>query len=123
MRLKSFIPLLFSFFYYSAHSQTSYASWKDDTVLRKKFFEESIQKKQALIAASPKQYAKDYKEIYEHQFGEIEDLWKGTRTLTSPEINDYLQASLRKLLLQTQNYNEAMPVLFLPATAGLTQLA
>lgn len=98
LRLKSFILLLFSFLYYSAHSQTSYSFWKDDEILRKKFLDESVRKKQALLDASPKQYAKDYKEIYDHQFGEIEDMWKGTRTVTSPEINNYLQSIVKKII-------------------------
>ena len=98
LRLKSFILLLFSFLYYSAHSQTSYSFWKDDEILRKKFLDESVRKKQALLDVSPKQYAKDYKEIYDHQFGEIEDMWKGTRTVTSPEINNYLQSIVKKII-------------------------
>jgi Zn-dependent protease with chaperone function len=98
LRLQSFILLLFSALCVSAQSQNLYSFWKDDTLLRKKFLDASIEKKQALIAASPKQYAKDYKEIYNHQFDEIEDLWKGTRAVTSPEINSYLQNIVKKII-------------------------
>lgn len=98
LRLKSFILFLFLALCISAQSQNAYSFWKDDTVLRKKLLEESIRKKQTLLAASPKQYVKDYKEIYEHQFGEIEDMWKGTRTVTSPEINNYLQSIVKKII-------------------------
>ena len=98
LRLQLLILLLFSGLCFVAQSQNSYNFWKDDTLLRRKFFDESMQKKQSLIAASPKQYAKDYKEIYEHQFDEIEDLWKGTRAVTSPEINTYLQAIVKKII-------------------------
>jgi Zn-dependent protease with chaperone function len=98
LRLKSFVLPFFSLLCISAHSQNVYSFWKDDTVLRKKFLDESKQKKQALIAALPKQYSKDYKEIYERQFAEIEDLWSGTRPATSPEINNYLQSIVKKII-------------------------
>jgi hypothetical protein len=99
LRLKSFVLLLFVYVLNTtAQSQVTYTFWKDDIRLRNKYFEESMQKKQTLIAASPKQYAKDYKEIYEHQFGEIEDVWKSTRAVTSPEVNSYLQSILKKII-------------------------
>ena len=98
LRLPSFILLLVSFLCSLAHSRNSYSFWKDDTILRKKFLDESKQKKQALVAASPKQYAKDYKEVYEHQFEEIEDMWSGTRAVTAPEINNYLQSIVKKII-------------------------
>jgi hypothetical protein len=99
LRLRSFILLLFSLLCISAHSQNVYSFWKDDTLLRKKFLDESMQKKQPLIAASPKQYAQDYKKIYELCFDEIEDLWNSTRSVTSPEVNNYLQSIVTKIIV------------------------
>ena len=64
LQLKSFILSILSFVFVPAQSQSAYNFWKDDTVLRNKFLQESIQKKQSVLAAAPKQYAKDYKEIY-----------------------------------------------------------
>jgi Zn-dependent protease with chaperone function len=87
------IPVLFS----TAQSQTSHIFWKDDTLLRKKYFDQSLQKKQALITSVPKQYARDYKEIYDHQFGEIGNLWNSTRPVTSPEVNNYLQSIVKEI--------------------------
>jgi hypothetical protein len=99
LRLRSTILLIFfvQAIYTTAQSQASYSFWKDDASLRKEYYVESLQKKQALIAASPKQYAKDYKEIYNLQFDEIEDLWTGTRAVTSTEVNDHLQAVVKKV--------------------------
>jgi Zn-dependent protease with chaperone function len=100
LQKKSSVLILFSvlFQYAAAQSQSNYVFWKDDTLLRKKYYDISMQKKQQLIAALPKQYAKDYKEIYEHQFGEIGDLWKSSRAVTSAEANNYLQFIVKKIV-------------------------
>jgi predicted Zn-dependent protease len=99
LRLRSTVPLILFFQAISstAQSQTSFSFWKDDASLRKKYYVESLQKKQALIEAAPKPYAKDYKEIYNQHFVEIEDLWTGTRAVTSTEVNDYLQTVVKKI--------------------------
>jgi hypothetical protein len=81
-----------------AQSQALYSFWKDDASLRKKYLEESMQKKQAVMAALPRQYAKDYKEIYEYQFNEIGDMWGGTRAVTAHSVNDYLQSIVKKII-------------------------
>jgi Zn-dependent protease with chaperone function len=98
LRLRSFVLLALIILYYTAQSQTSFVLWKDDTLLRKKYYNESLQKKQALMAALPKSYTKDYKEIYEHQFDEISYLWKSTRVVTSPEANGYLQSIVKQII-------------------------
>ena len=82
----------------TAKSQDAYSFWKDDIALRKKFYDESMQKKHSTLAALSKQYAKDYKEIYDHQFGEIEDLWNSTRPVTFPEVHNYLQTIVKKII-------------------------
>jgi hypothetical protein len=81
-----------------AQPGNSYNLWKDDTMLRKQYYEESMRKKQALLSACPKTYEKDYKAIYEHQFAEIGELWKGTRAVTATEVNNYLQAIVRRII-------------------------
>jgi hypothetical protein len=99
LHLKFFIPSLctISVLFLAAQSPNSHIFWKDDTLLRKKYFEQSMQKKQGLIASVPKQYARDYKEIYDHQFGEIGNLWNTTRAVTAPELNNYLQSIVKKI--------------------------
>jgi len=100
LQLRCFILLFFTgpILCLTAKSQSSHIFWKDDSLLRKKYFDQSMQKKQALIAAVPKLYAKDYKEIYDHQFGEIQDLWTGTRAVTFPDVNNYLQSIVREIV-------------------------
>jgi len=87
-----------SFLFVVAQSQTSYIFWKDDTLIRKKYYDISMQKRRALIDATPKLHAKDYKEIYNHQFDEIGNLWKSTRPVTAPEVNNYLQSIVKKIV-------------------------
>ena len=98
LRLPSFILCLLSVLSISAHSQGSYSFWKDDTLLRRRFLDESRQKKQALINSASGQYAKDYKEVYGLEFEGIEDMWKGTGVVTAPEVNKYLQAIVKKIV-------------------------
>jgi hypothetical protein len=75
-----------------AQGQPVYSFWKDDTILRKKYYQQSLRKKDQFITAAGKEYAKDYKEIYEVQFTEIGEIWQSTRAVTAPEINEYLQS-------------------------------
>jgi hypothetical protein len=97
---KSFILcyLIFSTVCQTVYPQSAFPFWKDDMALRKKFHDESMQKKQSLITVLPKQYTKDYKEIYEHQFREIEELWDGTRAVTDPDVNNYLQSIVKRII-------------------------
>lgn len=81
-----------------AQSPGNYVFWKDDENLRKNFYDESLRKNRLLISNSPKQYAKDYKEIYDQQFDEILDLWNSKRPVTSPAVNNYLQSIVKKII-------------------------
>jgi Zn-dependent protease with chaperone function len=98
MFLKAFVILVFlPCLQAIAQQENSYNLWKDDTVLRNKYYEESMRKKQVLLSACPKIYEKDYKAIYEHQFDEIGELWKDSRAVTATEINGYLQAIVKNI--------------------------
>jgi Zn-dependent protease with chaperone function len=79
-------------------SQTVYSIQKDDTILRKNYYEQSIKKKELLFASIGKEHARDYKNIYEEQFKEIGKLWQSTRPVTSPEAHTYLQSIVQKIV-------------------------
>lgn len=99
LRSKFFIVLIFiQILSVVAKSQNSYPFWKDDVSLRRKYQEESNQKKQSVLSSLPEQHAKDYKAIYELEFDEINDLWSGTRTVTAPDANGYLQSIVKKII-------------------------
>ena len=81
-----------------AQLQPAYSFQKDDTVLRKKYYDQSVKKKELILASVGKENAKDYKNIYEEQFKEITELWKGSRPITSPEAHAYLQLIVQKVI-------------------------
>jgi Zn-dependent protease with chaperone function len=81
-----------------AQLQPVYSFQKDDTILRKKYYDQSVKKKELILASIGKENAKDYKNIYEEQFKEITELWKGSRPITSPEAHAYLQSIVQKVI-------------------------
>jgi Zn-dependent protease with chaperone function len=81
-----------------AQLQPVYSFQEDDTLLRKNYYEQSVKKKEQLIAAVGKENAKDYKQMYEQQFEAIGELWKSTRPVTSPEAHAYLQSIVQKII-------------------------
>jgi hypothetical protein len=81
-----------------ARLQSVYSFPKDDTVLRKNYYDQTTKKKELALASVGKQYAKAYKEIYEDQFEEIGGLWQSTRPVTSTEAYSYLQSVVQKII-------------------------
>ena len=78
--------------------QFAYSLQKDDTVLRKNYHDQSLKKKELLLASIGKENAKEYKNIYDQQFEAIDELWKSTRPVTSPEAHAYLQSIVQKII-------------------------
>jgi Peptidase family M48 len=76
-----------------------YSFQKDDTILKKKYFEQCIRKKDVLLASLSSQYAKDYREIYDDQFNEIGNLLQSTRSVTAPKAHNYLQTVVQKIII------------------------
>jgi Zn-dependent protease with chaperone function len=93
--IAAFFILHFSCF---SQLQPAYSFQKDDTVLRKKYYDQSVKKKELILASVGKENVKDYKNIYEEQFKEITELWKGSRPVTSPEAHAYLQSIVQKVI-------------------------
>jgi len=81
-----------------AQLQPVYSFQKDDTVLRKKYYEQALQKKKDLLQSMGKENAKDYKEIYEDQYKQIGLFLQSTRTVTAPEPDKYLQSIVQKII-------------------------
>lgn len=85
-------------FNHIATAQSLYAFQQDDTLLKREYYEQSQQKKIRLLSFVKKQYASDYKKIYEDQFKEIGKLWQSSRSVTAPGAHDYLQAVVSRLV-------------------------
>jgi len=77
---------------------TGFVFQKDDTLLRNNYYNQSVKKKEQLIAALGKDHPKDYKKIYDEQFDEISKLWLSTRPVTYAEAHSYLQAIVKKII-------------------------
>lgn len=90
--------LLLAGFCCAAQEQASYNFQQDDTLLRKKYFDQSVKKKQLLIASVGKENAADYKNIYEQQFKGIDGIWTSSRPVTSSEAHNYLQSIVQKII-------------------------
>lgn len=82
----------------NAQLQQPYLFEKDDSLLKKKYFEQASQKQNALLASLDKKYKDEYKKIYVKRFEQISELYKSSRVVTEPEAHDYLQAILKKII-------------------------
>ncbi|HEX7845668.1 MAG TPA: M48 family metallopeptidase [Chitinophagaceae bacterium] len=100
--MKPYKLILFFFlviFHYGIAAQviSVHTFQKDDSLLKKTFYDESLRKKKLLIASAEKKLAADYKKIYDEQFDAITDIWKGSRPITSADAHSYLQAVVKKI--------------------------
>ncbi|HET9432086.1 MAG TPA: M48 family metallopeptidase [Chitinophagaceae bacterium] len=76
-----------------------YIFQKDDSLLKRNYYNQVIHKKKSLVSSvEKKQYATDYKKVYETQFKEISELWLSSRIVTASPAHDYLQAVLKQIL-------------------------
>jgi predicted Zn-dependent protease len=99
-RRKSAIFLLFFLISLScvAQLQPVYTFQKDDSLLKKGYYDQSAKKKAVLLASVDKKTAPDYKKIYEDQFREIGRLWQSDRAVTAPVAHAYLQSVVQKII-------------------------
>jgi Zn-dependent protease with chaperone function len=82
----------------AAQMQPVYLFQKDDSLLKKKYYDLSAKRKDLLISALARANASDYKKIYEERLNEVGVLVKSTRCVTSPEASNYLQALVQKII-------------------------
>jgi len=82
----------------SAQLQPVYSFQKDDTILKKTYYDRSVGKKEILLNLIDKQNAQDYKKIYEDHFKEIGRLWQSDRSVTDPAAHGYLQSIVQKII-------------------------
>ncbi len=85
-----------------SQSPAGYIFQKDDTILRKKYYDESIRKKTLAFQSIGKEYASDYKKVYDDQFKLIESFWKSGSVVTDPEVNGYLQKIVHKIITDNE---------------------
>jgi len=91
------LSILLSISVFSQLRQPVYKFQKDDTLLRKKYYQEALNDKTALISSLGPTYKKDYQEVYETRFKEVADLLQTSRSVTEPFAHNYLQSVLKKI--------------------------
>ncbi|MEP7376638.1 MAG: M48 family metalloprotease [Chitinophagaceae bacterium] len=101
MRIERSAVFLLIFFIASscaAQLQPVYTFQKDDSLLKKNYYDQSAKKKDILLASVDKKNLPDYKKIYENQFKEIGQLWQSDRSVTAPGAHEYLQSVVQKII-------------------------
>ena len=71
---------------------------KDDTIVKKAYYEKALKNNTNLISSLGTEYKKDYTEIYDARFKEIADLLQSSRSVTDPVAHNYLQSVLKKII-------------------------
>lgn len=82
----------------AAQLQPVYSFQKDDSVLKKRYYDKSVSKKEVFLSLADKENARDYKKIYDDHFKEIGKLWQSDRPVTAPAAHSYLQAIVQKII-------------------------
>src|SRR5258705_12031281 len=88
---------------FSQLRQPAYNLQKDDSVLRKSYYEQAFQDKNNLIASLGPTYKKDYQKIYEDRFTSVAELLQSSRSVTDHESNNYLHTLLIKIIEPNPN--------------------
>jgi Zn-dependent protease with chaperone function len=98
---RAYTLFIFSLIHFAANSQLRqpvYNFQKDDSLLKKNYYEQALQNKNKLISSLGAQYKKDYQEIYEARFKEVAGLLQSSRSVTEPVAHKYLQSLLKKII-------------------------
>jgi predicted metal-dependent hydrolase len=103
------IELLFTSVCLSQQSP-EYLFGKDDPGLRQKYLTETTIKEKLAMSNADKQYSADYKKIYKEEYGAIEQFWSDTRAITTPEVNNYLQAVVQKIISSNPDLKSTIDV-------------
>jgi hypothetical protein len=93
--------LLFTFFICSlcqGQLVPVYSFQHDDTLLKRKYYQEALDKKKQLIAGLQKDNIKDYKQAYEDMFEVVEDLLISPRSVTEKTADNYIKSIVAKII-------------------------
>jgi hypothetical protein len=90
--------LLLAAFPLFAQLQSVYIFQQDDTLVKRKYYNEALQKKSFLIAGLKKERSKDYKEAYNGMFEMVEDLLISPLSVTEPVADNYIKSVVGKII-------------------------
>lgn len=97
---KAFLLLILSAINFAVFSQLKpvYNFQQDDTLLKRKYYDEALQKKKTLVSALKKDNIKDYKEAYDDMFEMVEDLLISPRSVTEKAADNYIKSLVAKII-------------------------
>ncbi|MGQ0738103.1 MAG: M48 family metallopeptidase [Bacteroidota bacterium] len=81
-----------------AQLQAVHSFRKDDTALKRKYWNQALIKKEALINALAKENSKDYKRAYDNMFETVEDLLMSHRSVTEQTADSYIKSVASKII-------------------------
>lgn len=81
-----------------AQLQSVYTFQKDDTVLKRKLYERSVQKKDELVNLLGKDHKDEYKKAYERRLKEVKELLLSPSTVTDSFAHNYLQSIVNRII-------------------------
>jgi Zn-dependent protease with chaperone function len=95
------LALLFTFFICSlckGQLIPVYSFQQDDTLQKRKYYNEALAKKKLLIDGLEKDKIKDYKGAYEDMFEVVEDLLLSPRSVTEQKADEYIKLIVAKII-------------------------
>lgn len=81
-----------------AQLQPVFAFQKDDTSIKRKYFNEALQKKSTLVNSLADKNKKDYKQAYEDMFEMVEELLISSRSVTEQAADTYIKTVAGKII-------------------------
>src|SRR5688572_11946121 len=96
--IASLILILFCPLLSLAQLKPVYSFQKDDSTLKKSWYDLSIKKKDQLLSTVKKDELNEYKKLYNERLDEVKLLVKTSRSVTDPEVNGYLQSIVQKII-------------------------
>jgi Zn-dependent protease with chaperone function len=75
-----------------------YTFQKDDTLLKRKYYNEALAKKKVLVNELGKENSKDYKEAYDGMFEMVEDLLISHRSVTEQAADNYIKQLVAQII-------------------------
>ena len=81
-----------------AQLQPVFAFQKDDTSIKRKYFNEALQKKSTLVNSLADKNKKDYKQAYDDMFEMVEELLISSRSVTEQAADEYIKTVAGKII-------------------------
>lgn len=81
-----------------AQLQPVFSFQKDDTTVKRKYFNEALQKKNTLISLLNGKTKSDYKQAYDGMFEVVEELLISTRSVTEQTADGYIKAIANRII-------------------------